>query len=169
MKQVFTALLLSSSLLWLGACARDASVYPSLAVRPTEKIGFAEPAPPAPEPLKADPALDAKVADLTARLTTVARGFDRDAARAEAAAREAKGRAVGSDAWLDAQTALGLLDDWRAQANALASEAGDLASGRAAALEPAYARLDAVQQRIAAEGQRQSATIDRLQATLPAA
>ncbi len=169
MKQVITALLLASSLVSLGACARDASVYPSLAVRPTEKIGFAEPAPLPPEPLKADPALDAKVADLTTRLAAVTRGFDRDAGRAETAARAAKGRAVGSDAWLDAQTALGLLDDWRAQANALASEAGDLASGRAAALEPAYPTLDAVQQRIAAEGQRQSATIDRLQATLPAA
>ncbi|KQR81236.1 hypothetical protein [Sphingomonas sp. Leaf343] len=168
MKQVLPALLVSSFVL-LGACARDASVYPSLAVRPTEKVGFAEPAPPPPEPLKVDVALDAKIADLTARLAAVTSGFDRDAARAETAARAAKGRAVGSDAWLDAQTALGSLDDWRAQASGLASEAGDLATARAAALEPPYPTLDSIQHRIAAEGNRHTATIDRLQAALPAA
>jgi len=153
----------------LPACSRDATVYPSLAQRPTETRGFAEPAAPAPVPVSADPALDTAIAGLTRRLTAIRAGFDGDAARAERAAQAARGRTVGSDAWLSAQTALAALDDWRAQASSLASDAGELASARAATLAAPYPALDTVQATLAAEVTRQDAAIGRIQATLPAA
>jgi hypothetical protein len=153
----------------LAACSRDATVYPSLAVRPAEARGFAEPAAPPPEPVRADPALDAAIAKIAARLATVKSSFDADAARADRAAKAARGRAAGSEAWLTAQTALAMLDDWRAQASALASEAGDLASARAATLAAPYPALDSLQAALTAEVARQDAEIDRIQAALPAA
>jgi hypothetical protein len=153
----------------LAACSRDATVYPSLAVRPAEARGFAEPAAPPPEPIRADPTLDAEIAKITARLTTLKAGFDGDATRADRAAAAARGRAVGSEAWLTAQTALAMLDDWRAQASALASDAGDLASQRAATLAAPYPALDTLQTVLTAEIARQDAVIDRIQTALPAA
>jgi hypothetical protein len=153
----------------LGACSRETVVYPSLAQRSAELRGFAEPAAPAPEPIRADPALDTAIASLAGRLTTVKAGFDGDAARAERAAKAARGRAVGSEAWLTAQTALATLDDWRAQASSLASDAGALASMRATTLAAPYPALEALQATLTAEVARQDAAIDRIQATLPAA
>ena len=153
----------------VAACSRDTGVYPSLAQRAAETRGFAEPEAPAPEPIRADPALDTAIAGLTTRLTAIKAGFDRDAGQTERAATAARGRAVGSDAWLTAQTALAALDDWRAQTSALASDAGELASARAATLAPAYPALDDVQAALTAEVARQDAAIDRIQAALPGA
>lgn len=152
----------------LSACSHDRTAFPSLGVRATEKIGFAEPEALPPEPLRADPALDAKIAAVAVRLRTIGTGFDADAARAERSAKLAKGRAVGSEAWIDAQTALATLDDWRAQASGLASEVGQLASDRAATLAPPYPALDDLQRSAAAEATRQDAVIGRIQGSLPA-
>jgi len=153
----------------VASCSRDTNTYPSLAQRPAEARGFAEPEAPAPEPIRADPALDTAIAGLTTRLAAIKAGFDRDAGQTERAAAAAQGRAVGSDAWLTAQTALAALDDWRAQASSLASDAGELASTRAATLAPAYPALDDLQAALTAEVARQDATIDRIQAALPGA
>lgn len=153
----------------LAACARDDTVYPSLAQRPAELRGFAEPEAPPPAPLRPDPALDARVAELTTRLKAVTAGFDRDASRADAAAARAGARTVGSDAWLDAQTALAALDDWRAQATEIASDASDAASERAARLDPPYPALEAAQAAADAEVARQDARITALSARLPTA
>lgn len=152
----------------LGACARDTTTYPSLAPRAVEKLGFAEPEV-AVEEAKPDPALDARIAELARSLDTVSKGAAADAAKAESAAVRARGKAVGSDAWLDAQTALAALDDWRAQTSSLLTDIDQIASDRAAALAPAYPALAALRERVATEAERQSATIDRIQATLPAA
>ena len=155
----------------LTGCAGDVAAgdYPSLARRPAEGMGFGEPAlPPAP-PLVADPKLDAGIATLRDRLGTIAAGFARDAAVAERAGRAARGAAVGSEGWLTAQSALAQLDDWRAQVTALASEADELAAARAARLEAPYAALTAVSDTIRTEGERQTATILRIQALTPMA
>ncbi|MEH3160219.1 MAG: hypothetical protein PGN08_15670 [Sphingomonas taxi] len=154
--------------LTLAGCSRDTTVYPSLSPRAVEKLGFAEPEVPVVE-AKADPALDARIADLGRTLDTLAKGAAADAAKADAAAVRARGKPVGSDAWLDAQTALAQLDDWRAQASSLLTDIDQIASDRAAALQPAYPALATLRERAAAEAQRQGATIDRLQAALPAA
>ncbi|MBJ6121154.1 hypothetical protein [Sphingomonas mollis] len=153
----------------LSGCAGDRGTYPSLAIRPTEKVGFAEPTPPPPTVAKSDPALDATLAGMTAKLRAIVSGFDADAARAERAAAAARGRPVGSDPWLTAQTALAALDEWRAQASTLASDASQLASDRAATLAPEYPGVDAMQQAATAEATRQDGVIGRIQASLPAA
>ena len=119
--------------------------------------------------VKPDPALDARIAALGTKLDALARGFAADAARAQAAAGRARGKPVGSDAWLDAQTALAQLDDWRAQTSSLLTEVDQAAVERAAALLPAYPMLSALRERVAAESTRQGEAIDRLQAALPAA
>lgn len=162
------ALSLAVALASLSACSRDTTRYPSLAPRAVEKLGFAEPEVPVVE-AKPDPALDAKIAEFGVKLDRLAKGFAGDAAKADAAAAKAKGKAVGSDAWLDAQTALAQLDDWRAQTSSLLSDIDVIAADRAAKLAPAYPALGAVRERIAAEAAKQAATIDRVQASLPAA
>jgi hypothetical protein len=155
-------------LLPLAGCAHDATPYPSLAPRAVEKLGFAEPAVAIAE-AKPDPALDAQIAEWQRTLDTIAKGFGADAGKADAAAGRARGKSVGSDAWLDAQSALAGLDDWRAQTSSLLTDLDRAATDRAAALAPAYPALATLRERIVAEAERQSATIDRLQAMLPAA
>ena len=154
---------------FLAACVRDDASYPSLAERPAEKRGFAEPEAAPPAPVVADPALDARIAALRRTLETIASGSDRDAARAEAAAGRAGARTVGSDAWLDAQTALAGLDDWRAQAAETASDVEQLAGERAAALAPPYPALENLQRDAAAQVTRLDTRIRAAAARLPAA
>ncbi len=152
----------------LAACSQDTNSYPSLSVRPVEKLGFAEPevktAVAAP-----DPALDAELTSWAGKLGTIATGFSRDAGRAEALARTARGAAVGSEAWITAQTALAGLDDWRAQSSALVTDIEQRATDRAAKLEPDYPALTAFRDKAQAETDRQSAAIRRIQSSIPAA
>ncbi len=152
-------------LLALAGCAADGATYPSLQPRAVEKRGFAEPLTPV-TVATPDPALDRQVAELGARLNVIARGFADAAQGAERRAAAARGRAAGSDAWLDAQTALATLDDWRAQASALATDVEELAIQRGATLAPPYPTLTALSERADAEAERQGATIARLQAML---
>jgi len=155
------------ALVLLAGCAEDRAGYPSLAPRPVEKAGFEEPER-APVAVAPDPALDAQVAQIGGKLAQIAAGFDRDAANATRLASAAKGQPVGSEAWLSAQSALATLDDWRAQTSAQVSDIEQLALNRAAALQPAYPALEALQARAQAEADRQAGTIRRLQDQLPA-
>ncbi|MGU3392386.1 hypothetical protein [Sphingomonas sp. M1A8_2b] len=152
----------------MGACTEDKTSYPSLGVRPIEKLGFAEPA------VKAavaapDPALDAEIATIADKLDVIAKGFARDAAKAEAAARTARGAPVGSEGWIAAQSALAALDDWRAQSSSLVTDIESRATDRAAKLQPDYPALATIREKAQAETDREGATIARIQATLPAA
>ncbi|RZM06681.1 MAG: hypothetical protein EOP67_74535, partial [Sphingomonas sp.] len=87
---------LPAALFALAGCSQDRTVYPSLGARPVEKLGFGEPevkvavATP-------DPALDADIATLSKQLATITTGFDKDSRVTEAAARAARGGAVGSE------------------------------------------------------------------------
>ena len=160
--------LVAASLLAMTACSQDTNSYPSLGIRPTEQIGFAEPEA-KPVVTKPDPTLDTDIAAFQQRLKTIADGFAKDAASTDSAARAARGGAVGSEGWLTAQTALAGLDDWRAQASLLVTDIEARATDRAATLAPAYPALDAVRDAAAAEADKQGATIARIQASLPAA
>ena len=113
-----------------------------------------------------DPALDAVIAATGTQLDAVAKGFAADAAKAEAASRAAKGQPAGSDRWLDAQTALGALDQWHAQLSALSTDAEEQAIGRAAMLAVPYPALGNLQGRIETENASEAATIAKLQASL---
>ncbi|TXC70149.1 hypothetical protein FSB78_03695 [Sphingomonas ginsenosidivorax] len=165
MKKTLT---LSAALLMFTGCSQDRTVYPSLGARPVEKLGFGEPEVKVAVAVP-DPALDAEIAGLSKQLATITAGFDKDARSTETAARAARGGAVGSDAWLTAQTLLAGLDDWRAQSSALVGDIEQRATDRAAKLEPDYPALSALRDKAQAETDRQSATIARIQATLPAA
>ena len=153
--------------LTLPGCADDATHYPSLSPRPAEKLGFAEPDVKAVE-LTPDPALDATMADKRTQLAGIAKGFADAETRSGVAVRAARGHAVGSDAWLEAQTSLAGLDDYRAQTSALATDIDTLIADRAAALAPVYPTLSTLRDDVEAEAAKEGGSIDRLQATLPA-
>lgn len=150
-----------------SACLRDDSQTPSLAMRPQEKLGFGEPEV-TPAVAVPDPALDAQAAAVGARLATIRAGFDRAAGAAARAAGRPGARTVGSEPWLEAQSALAETDDWRAQANALASEIDALSGARATALQPPYPALAEAAGAIRTESERQAAEADLLAALLPA-
>jgi len=152
----------------LTGCVSARQNYPSLAPRAVEKLGFAEPVVPVVEAAP-DPALDARIAAKRTELTRIAQGFATAAATTDRAARAARGQSVGSDAWLDAQSNLAGLDDWRAQTSSLVTDIEQMIAERAAALAPVYAPLIALRDAAVAEAATQSDTIDRIQTTLPAA
>ncbi|WP_375395736.1 hypothetical protein [uncultured Sphingomonas sp.] len=156
-----------AAMLLLAACARPTGRgNPSLAPRPIEKTSFADPVFAPIPPIEPDPALDAVIATTEGQLGTIAKGFAADAAKAEAVSRSARGQAAGSDKWLDAQTALGTLDQWRAQLSALSTDTEEQAITRASTLAPPYPALGALQVRIDTENAAETATIAKLQASL---
>lgn len=159
-------LLAAASLVAAAGCAGPDGVYPSLAPRAVEKQGFDEPEAPAATPVVADPSLDRRIAELDGRLRTVASGFAGAAAEADRKAGAARGRPAGSEPWLEAQTALAALDDWRAQASALETDVEQLGIARAETLAPAYPALTTLGDRAGREATRQAETIARIQAML---
>jgi len=160
------SLSLCAALLSLGACAVTDGPYPSLAPRPAEKLGFAEPAAPPPAPLVADPALDRQIADNARERAAAAMAFDTGAARAEQLARAARGAKAGSDRWLDAQTAVAELDALRARHQDALGALEDMAAARAQALQPAYPTLEAALTSARATSAAQTRRIDALAGSL---
>lgn len=152
----------------LTGCSRDTTTYPSLAVRPAEKQGFAEPEVP-PVVLKPDPALDTTIAALGDRLDAIEGEFAKAYDQARASAGKAHGQSVGSEAWLTAQTELATLDEIRARTSAILAEIDDRAIARAAELQPDYPALVALRARTAEVIARQGSQIDTLSASLPTA
>lgn len=158
--------LLLLALLPIAGCAADHGTYPSLAPRAVEKGSFDEPVRPV-AVAAPDAALDARLARDSADLERITKGFTTAAATADTHTAAAERTVVGSDTWLAAQAALAQLDDWRSQATALAAGLESEGSARAAKLQPAYPALDALVARAATETDRESATLQRLQARLP--
>lgn len=152
--------------LTLAACARDETVYPSLAPRTLEELGFEEPAPTPTAAAAVDPKLDLEIAAATARLDKAVRDFAAAAGRAEAAARAARGAAVGADSWIAAQTALAELDGLRAETSEVLADLERLAADRAATLAPDYPGLERERERARGELDGQAAAIGRLGAGL---
>jgi len=151
----------------LTGCARADVNSPSLSPRPVEKLGFAEPEV-TPMVARADPALDAEVARVRTRLTAAAGGFDTAAAAAARAAARAGARRTGSEAWLDAQSALAQIDDWRAQTTALVGQIDALAVARVTAGEAPYPALVEAASAARDEAERQEREATRLGALVPA-
>lgn len=160
-----TRCVIATALLLAGCVTQDVSA-PSLLPRPIETRSDAEPERPVPV-ASADPALDAEIAGLIARRDKASAEFaaaDRTAAaRLDAGARAA----VGSDAWLDAQTALAALDTPRADLLAVLTELEQFASARAEAGQPPYPSLDTAQIDTGAELARISALMAERKARLP--
>jgi hypothetical protein len=152
-----------------GCAERHATQYPSLLPRPIESRSDAEP-PAAPvAAAEPDPALDKRIADTVASLDGAKKDFAIGAARAEALAKAAQGQPVGSDRWLDAQTALAELDVFRATASAALTDLEDATIARAAEGKPPYPTLEAAREAAQAELDMETAKIETVQASMPSA
>jgi hypothetical protein len=151
----------------VAGCAGPKGGYPSLAPRPIEKVGFAEPPTPVPSPAAREPALDTRIAGATRESAKAAQAFDTAATRAERLAKAARGDKPGGERWLEAQTALAELDSLRSAYGDTAGALEDLAAERAQALAPAYPALERAIEEQRAVGEAQTRRIDAISATLP--
>ncbi|MDH7971191.1 hypothetical protein QH494_03270 [Sphingomonas sp. AR_OL41] len=166
MKQLFP---LAGLALLIGGCVSpDTSRYPSLLPRPIESRSDAEPVVTPPALAAADPATESKLAAFRTTLGDTDMAFAAAADRAEAAARLAKGDAVGSDRWITAQTALAELDGHRATLSGAVTDIEQMAIERAAAGEAEYPGLEALRGAVQTALDAESARIATIQAMLPA-
>jgi hypothetical protein len=140
----------------LAACASAQSAYPSLAIRPGERVtGTMTPAPAAPAPPPATPAatLD-RLVELTGEASAAHRQFLDQVAGARGAVAAARGAEVGSDAWAAGQLALAGLDAARSKTMLALTDLDrlyvDAVTGDAAAQRIGAARGE-VEQLVAAE------------------
>jgi len=126
----------------LAACTTPNGEYPSLLPRPIESRDDAEPV--RPDPVAApDPALDTRIAQKREAAAAAAKRFGAAATTAESRVAVARGVAVGSQAWVTAQTALADLDAIRGETVELVTDLEEVASARAQAGTPAYPALNA--------------------------
>ena len=116
--------------------------------------------------MAADPALDARIADNGRERAAAVRGFNAGATRAERLVRAARGTKAGSDAWLNAQTAIAELDALRARHQDALGVLEDAAAGRAQALQPAYPALETALVEARATSAAQTRRIDALAGSL---
>lgn len=128
-------LLLLLSPLPLAACAAPQGDYPSLQIRAAERIdpNADEPAPPPPAPIPAE--LMARAERLKGEAEAADAGFQRLAPGATASAQAARGAAVASDRWADAQIAVAQLDSQRSKTAGALADLDLLYADRAVALE----------------------------------
>jgi len=164
MRRSLAALSIAAAM--LSACAQDGGNFPSLAPRPIEQASDVAPARPAPAATP-DTALDEQIAALARQLSAAADAFDPAAQHARGLVAAARSSGVGSEPWLDAQTALAELDGVRAESTAAMSALDELAIDRARRLEPAYPALEALHDKGEAQVTAESAAIADLQKQLP--
>ena len=127
----------------LAGCTSLQGRVPSLLPRDVERRDDLEPVRAAPA-VKPDAALDARIAEFATKLSTNRLSFDTALTRAKTAVASAEGSAAGSDAWIDAQGALGSLDIARSDNLALAAMIERIAIDRAAMGLPEYPALAAL-------------------------
>ena len=155
MTRVF-ALALAASIALYG-CAMPSANAPSLLPRAIEQRSDAEPVR-APVVAAPDLALDATIAEKTKTLAESAHAFDIAATRTANLVKTAKGAGIGSESWVDAQTALAELDGYRAESLAAASDLDQIAIDRGVEGKPAYPALESLRgdatAQVAAETQR---------------
>jgi hypothetical protein len=150
----------------LGGCGNLRADAPSLLPRPIEARDDAEPVA-TPVIAAPDRAFEARVTERVATLDNAVKAFSNEYRAAEARVTRARGAAVASDRWLDAQAALTDVGTARAVADTALADLEALAIERASTGLPAFPALDA---RIAAgnqEVERASALVSRLQDLVP--
>jgi hypothetical protein len=133
----------------LAGCAQPSTRYPSLLPRANEGLNFTEPERQVPQ-LTPDPALDARIGTLTATIVSTDRDFQAAAKEAEAKVARARGMAAGSSPWLDAQTALSVLDGLRSRTAVTLADMDQLRIERAQTGAPDYPALQAAMERAGA-------------------
>ncbi|MCW3847694.1 hypothetical protein OF829_10615 [Sphingomonas sp. LB-2] len=159
------ALPLLALILPLAGCVQSDSKYPSLLPRPAESQGTAEPDRPVPV-AAADPALDKRIAELSATLDSAQKAFAKAAQDAEARIAVARGLPEGSEPWLDAQVALGALDAVRGQTTDVVEALEALAIERGRTGMPPYPALSAAIARANALAADQAKRIKLLESAL---
>ena len=147
--------------LMLSGCSEDRASFPSLLPRAIEQRDESEPVRAA-TTVAADPQLDAKLAEAARASGKVRDDFVVRLSKAEALTKAAKGAPAGSEAWLDAQTALGDLDVLRAELSVTVADLEQLAIDRAATGAPPYPALEAAREQAAAQLQSAARTIATL-------
>lgn len=126
----------------LTGCVDTNTRYPTLLPRAIEKTSLDEPVlPPAP-PVAADPALDARIAELERQGVEALKAFATAAQEAETKVALAKGATEGSDVWLNAQLSLAGLDVARQPFASQQSELEQMAVDRATSGQPPYPALE---------------------------
>ncbi|CAN5342172.1 hypothetical protein BH09PSE4_BH09PSE4_08570 [soil metagenome] len=150
----------------LSACADAGRGYPSLLPRPIEKLGMDEPVREAPA-VVADPVLDAKIAALAKSLADTATAWAGASKASAARVTAARGQPVGSEAWIEAQTALADLDQYRAQTLGAVSELEDAAIARAGDGQQPYPALEALHDAAEAQLDAETKEIAERQTALP--
>ena len=158
---------LTLTALTLGGCTADTTIYPSLQPRPIEGRSDAEPVVETPVAAP-DPALDAKVKRAADTLATERAAFDAVAQTTTPRIRAGARAAQGSDAWLNAQTALAELDEHRARMLDLLGELEQLAIARATEGVAPYPALIALQAEVETELARETTALDALKRGLSA-
>ncbi|MES2059294.1 MAG: hypothetical protein V4564_25355 [Pseudomonadota bacterium] len=162
------ALLAGSALIVTGCGERSKGPYPSLLPRPIESRSDAEPEI-APVMVEADSALDKRVAGISATIDSTQKDFAIAATKADSLSKAAQGQPVGSDRWIEAQSALADLDVFRASTVSALSDLDDAAMTRAADGKPPYPSLEAARTATQKELDVQTARIATLQTSLPEA
>lgn len=161
----FAPLLCCAALFALSACAAPAMRYPSLLPRPVEAQPLTVPQLAAAETTSpADSALDARITTIDAELAQTARLFAAAIQRAKLANAAARGAAIGSEAWLSAQSALAALESLRSESLAALSDLDRMAIDRGTAGQQTYPALSTARARAEAQLATQQAAIDAIQA-----
>ncbi len=133
----------------LAGCAQTSTRYPSLLPRANERLDFTEPERPVAQATP-DAGLDARIAALTTLIDSADREFQTAAKDAETKVARARGLSAGSSPWLDAQTALSVLDGLRARTAVPLGDLDQLRIERAQSGQPDYPALQAAMDRASA-------------------
>lgn len=149
------SLFLSAPLILAGCAGATPPNAPSLLPRAIESRSDAEPVVPV-QPVTADAALDARIAERVAAFETATAAFERSRASVAARVTRAKGAAAGSEPWLDGQAAIGELQQLRTATDGAIADLEALAIERAAAGAPPYPALDTAIATAQAELDRQA-------------
>ncbi len=147
----------------LAACAASSEEYPSLALRPAERVsGTMEPPVPAPYvPPPTPAAVIDRLDQLAGQATSAHQAFLAEAPRARSAVAAARGSGPGADSWAVAQVAVAGLESSRSKAMIALADLDRLYVDAAIGGEE-LDRIGAVRDRVATQVDEQNATIDRL-------
>lgn len=153
------------SLTALAGCTETTGRYPSLLPRPIESTSLAEPERPA-VVATPDAGLDKRIAEIRAGLAEGIKAFNAGAQDAEAKIAVSRGLPQGSEAWLQAQVAMGSLAELRRPAVSALSDLEELATQRGVDGLPPYPALNAAVSEADQAATSQQARIDSLEAAL---
>ena len=154
-------------LLPLTGCGAPAG-FPSLAPRPIEAIARQPERVAAALPRRPDPALERQVTALAGQLRADEDAWAAGVAATRTAIARARGAAVGSESWIEAQLVISRLESLRQATGAHRDAVADLRLAQAQSATPADSTtLDALWRRAVAQVEAQNSLFSSLAGTLP--